>query len=104
MTKIASQRMEWISMAALVTSLGKRLFRITLGFGLVVGVSLGSLIADDTTWNGGGSSSDWSDANWSLTPNDADALTFTGVLRQSNTNDLLSSVGLVTFANSGFTL
>lgn len=57
-------------------------------------------------WNGGGSDGNWSTAaNWSGgLPINGDLLTFQGVLRPSNNNNLLTSVGQVVFANGGFVL
>ena len=57
-------------------------------------------------WNGGGTDANWSTAaNWNGTaPTNGESLTFQGTVRLSNTNNLLSSVGQVTFTNGGFAL
>ena len=57
-------------------------------------------------WNGGGADGNWNTAaNWNgLLPANGDLLTFTGVLRPSNTNNLLTAVGQVNFGNGGFAL
>ena len=57
-------------------------------------------------WNGGGTNGNWSTAgNWNGTlPVNGQFLTFQGTLRQSNTNDLLTSVGQAIFTNGGFAL
>jgi len=59
-----------------------------------------------SVWDGGGANSSWSTAaNWTATPPiNGDSITFQGALRQSNNNDLLSSVGQVVFDNGGFTI
>ena len=56
-------------------------------------------------WSGNGNEN-WSDGiSWAGdAPPDGAALTFTGVLHTTNTNDFLSSAGLVTLANGGFNL
>lgn len=55
-------------------------------------------------WNGGGANGNWSTAaNWSGSlPANGQLLTFQGVLRQSNTNNLLATVGQAVFSNGGF--
>ena len=59
-----------------------------------------------SVWNGGGADGNWSTAaNWSGTaPTNGQSLTFQGTLRQSNTNNLLTTAGQVVFTNGGFTL
>ena len=57
-------------------------------------------------WNGGGANGNWSTAaNWTgtLTAN-GQLLTFQGVVRQSNTNNWLTTVGQAVFSNGGFAL
>jgi autotransporter-associated beta strand protein len=63
-------------------------------------------LAASITWNGGGDDNNWSSAaNWGgATPANNDALTFSGTSRLSNSNNLLSSVGAVTFSTGGFTI
>ena len=57
-------------------------------------------------WNGGGTNAYWNTPeNWNGTPPvNGQLLTFQGALRQNNTNNLLSAVGQVVFANGGFAL
>ncbi len=57
-------------------------------------------------WNGGGGDNNWSTpANWSGgLPANGELLTFSGTLRQSSINNLVSSVGQVAFGNGGFLL
>jgi autotransporter-associated beta strand protein len=57
-------------------------------------------------WNGGGTDGNWSTAaNWNGTlPTNGQSLSFQGSLRLNNTNNLLGSVGQVTFLASGFAL
>ena len=57
-----------------------------------------------STWTGGGTNGNWSTAsNWNGSlPVNNQFLTFQGILRQSNTNDLLTAVGQVVFNNGGF--
>ena len=58
------------------------------------------------TWTGGGTSANWNDAaNWNNgLPSNGDNLVFTGTTRQINTNNLLASVGNVTFNEGGFAI
>ena len=67
-------------------------------------ISVGSVGASQ--WNGGGADSYWATAaNWSGgTPTNGQFLFFQGAARPVNTNNLLASVGQVSFANGGFTL
>ena len=58
-------------------------------------------------WDGGGADDKWSTAaNWvgDVAPRDGDTVRFAGYVRQSNTNDLLASVGGVEFATSGWVI
>jgi autotransporter-associated beta strand protein len=57
-------------------------------------------------WNGGGADGNWNTAaNWNGTlPTNGQSLTFQGSLRQSNTNNSLTSAGQVVFMNGGFAL
>ncbi len=59
------------------------------------------------TWDGGGSSDDWSDAaNWvgDVAPRNGDTVRFDGSTRQVNTDDLLTRVGGIQFASGGWTI
>ena len=59
------------------------------------------------TWSGGGNDNNWSTAaNWSSAFTNDSSLTFAGTTRTSNSNDMLTSVGSITFANGagGFIL
>ena len=62
--------------------------------------------AGSNSWNGGGGDGNWNTAaNWSGgVPANNDLLTFQGTSRQSNTNNLLTSVGQVVFGNGSFAL
>lgn len=66
------------------------------------------LIADDSpvsSWQGAGHDDRWSTAeNWTALPPEGARLRFSGALRTASQNDLLTSVGLVEIANSGFYL
>ena len=70
----------------------------------------GTLVISTNTglsnWTGGGTNGNWSTAsNWNGSlPVNNQFLTFQGILRQSNTNDLLTAVGQVVFNNGGFAL
>ena len=55
----------------------------------------------------GGADANWSSvANWSpdALPAEGDNLTFSGTTRQNNTNNVLTTVGLVTFSTGGYTV
>ena len=59
------------------------------------------------TWDGGGSSDDWSDAaNWvgDVAPGNGDTVRFDGSTRQANTDDLLTRVAGIQFATGGWTI
>jgi len=57
------------------------------------------------TWSGGGTNGNWSTAaNWDSLPANGDNLIFSGTTGQNNTNDLLTSVGDVTFSTSGWAI
>ncbi len=63
--------------------------------------------AIDRTWTGGGTTANWSDAaNWGgIAPVAGDKLIFpVGAARKSNNNDILTSVGGISFNESGYTL
>lgn len=57
-------------------------------------------------WNGGGADTSWSSAaNWNGTlPVNNQILSFQGTTRQTSTNNALTAVGQVIFANGGFNL
>jgi autotransporter-associated beta strand protein len=59
-----------------------------------------------SAWNGGGADANWNTAaNWNgVLPANGDLLNFGGVLRQSNTNNLLTAVGQASFGSSGFAI
>ena len=60
-----------------------------------------------STWDGGGGDDKWSSAaNWvdDMVPANGDDLVFSGAVRPANTNDLLTSVGSVSFTQAGFSL
>jgi fibronectin-binding autotransporter adhesin len=78
-----------------------------LGLSVLIAVAVLPVGAATThTWTGGGSSANWSDAaNWTDgAPSNGDNLIFSGTMRQINTNNLLTSVGTVTFNEGGYTL
>ncbi len=72
----------------------------------VICSAFASALADTHTWTGLGTSDNWSDAaNWDLgLPVDGDNLTFDGTVRQSNANDLLTSVGNIVIVRAGFAI
>ena len=60
-----------------------------------------------STWDGGGGDDKWSSAaNWAddTVPANGDDLVFSGAVRPANVNDLLTSVGSVSFTQAGFSL
>ena len=62
-------------------------------------------VADTHVWDGGGGNDKWSTAaNWvgDTAPIDGDAVRFAGATRKANSNDLLTSVSGVEFANGGW--
>ena len=66
-------------------------------------------ITDNTSpfvWSGGGTNDLWSTAsNWNNTiPSNGVKLVFSGTIRQTNTNDLVTSVGPLVLSNGGFNL
>ena len=63
-------------------------------------------LAGTSQWNGAGGDSQWSTAaNWSgVAPDNGQVITFSGTTRPSSTNNLLTSVGRIVFANGGFSL
>ncbi|BCU79798.1 hypothetical protein llg_45130 [Luteolibacter sp. LG18] len=65
-------------------------------------------VADPGTsfWNGGGADTSWSTAgNWNgVLPVNGQLLTFQGSTKLASTNNLLTAIGQVTFASSGFSL
>ncbi|MFD0895723.1 autotransporter-associated beta strand repeat-containing protein [Luteolibacter ambystomatis] len=65
-------------------------------------------VADPGTcfWNGGGADTSWSTAgNWNgVLPVNGQLLTFQGSTKLTSTNNLLTAIGQVTFASSGFSL
>ncbi|MGC4017358.1 MAG: autotransporter-associated beta strand repeat-containing protein [Luteolibacter sp.] len=69
--------------------------------GTITVVDMGS-----SMWNGGGTDTSWSTAaNWNGTlPIDYQRLTFQGTTRQTSSNNLLTAIGQITFANGGFSL
>ncbi len=65
------------------------------------------VISNISTWNGGGSTINWSSSsNWDTAPIDGSNLVFAGTTRLSDTNDSLSSAASITFASGAgaFTL
>lgn len=55
-----------------------------------------SLNAQNSTWGGGGTTNNWSDAaNWDIAPSNGNNLIFTLATRPTNINDSLTSVGNV---------
>lgn len=67
-------------------------------------ISIG--LAGTSQWNGAGGDNQWSTAaNWNgIAPANGQVITFSGVARPSSTNDFLTSVGRIVFANGGFNL
>jgi autotransporter-associated beta strand protein len=67
-------------------------------------ISIG--LAGTSQWNGAGGDSQWSTAaNWNgVAPDNGQVITFSGTTRPSSTNNLLTSVGRIVFANGGFSL
>ncbi len=64
------------------------------------------IASGSNSWNGGGANGNWNTAaNWNAgLPANGDVLTFQGILRTSNTNNLLTVVGQAVFTNGGFAL
>lgn len=80
--------------------------RLGLLFGLTWSFSLSAQTTN--TWTGGGTNNNWSaPANWGGTaPVSGDALTFSGTVRQTNTNDVasLANLNTVTFNSAGWNI
>ncbi|MEK7949358.1 Ig-like domain-containing protein [Luteolibacter sp. Y139] len=73
---------------------------------LVTSGSISIGLAGTSQWNGAGGDSQWSTAaNWNgIAPGNGQVITFSGTTRPTSTNDLLTSVGRIVFANGGFSL
>jgi autotransporter-associated beta strand protein len=69
-------------------------------------ITVNGEISPVRNWCGGGGVENWSSsANWSLAPVNGDMLAFSGTVQQNIYNDWsLSSVGVVTFKNGGFSV
>lgn len=74
---------------------------------LAVNGTISVAAAGSSVWNGGGANGNWNtSANWTngSVPANGNILTFQGTVRQSNTNNTLTSAGQVIFTNGGFTI
>ncbi len=67
-------------------------------------MALPAVAATTHTWTGLGSSANWNDAsNWSDgLPSNGDNLIFDGTTRQTNTNNLLTSIGSIVISTNGY--
>lgn len=85
----------------------KYLFGAFLVFGVILFVSLHSAFAATRTWDGGGTTNNWSDcANWSLDtcPTTADIVTFDATSTKDATIDSGFTTGVTTLnVNAGYT-
>jgi autotransporter-associated beta strand protein len=71
----------------------------------MIGLVCVTRFASAAIWSGGGESNVWSvAANWDVLPANGEALTFGGTQKTTNTNDLLSSVGAVSFSTAGWVI
>lgn len=66
-------------------------------------VTVGGTFA--ATWSGAGGDNKWSTTgNWDTLPVNGDPLTFAGTAKQTNSNDLLTSVGAIAFNTAGWNI